>query len=1351
MTSIYESIKGNSIYDSITTSPRPDVFSDIIDPNKAEELSSEVLGLARKYEVPTNAVEENYGEFQKSENKVAKYEHYAGLFGGAYAVPTDSPTINPLTVLRESAKGIVRWLEGGFSARVGGTFYEWIGDFMQFSGEAVKTGRGPMASMGVPKEKDRLRNILSQALIVSGKKVETTGINAREWWVYHANTGWEALDPELKKLDPVAYHSGKVSEGIGSSALAVLAVYLSGGAAAPVLLSEGVQVNTGLVALSTLSAAGSYQHAKEQKENFLWSTLHGFADGTIEYAMESYFLDGIKETGRIVAGLKEGTEEFFTGMLQNTRAFYLENTKKGMSAYEAAKDAIWKSLKQSPHEVAAGFIGGYGVRGGADLQQLYKRSQAIKQAEAAKGKATPEQLEIMQRRAQKIEDIIKEGGTGALAKLKAEIEVGREELKQAEIKDTIAEFEKEIGEPPAAAKEGEVVKKPKKVKLEDQQMLWSEMPKTGTEETQKIAQAVENVYNASDIELQRVKEAQKGIGKLWRKVKRAVVDTSANIKKGLLKEGGKYGKEAIVRHDLIKGSSSKATKIINDATKKIYKDLNKDDSKLLDRIIQSRRIIAIDAYKPAKPGDKALFASIKHPGGLTATEHQEFIDSIPEAKRKQLNEKADVFFKEMKNQLDALHDAGLLTDHLHDVLTKAGDYEPRRFIQYIDPESTYTFGGKTISVPNSGLKKLDTGSYEALENDSQLLLAETVRRTQARVFRNNANQSLWQMIQDVPDNAIVREAEIENISDLTSGAKYTYKKAPGGYQKISVVVKGIHREMLMPTELAKEWVISDPAINANVANLVGWMSGSKILKPMATGLNPEFAVANLPRDIAHILLTTEEYSPILPVALGQMAKDLNAVKKDAFTRSGRWLDYIDEGGGMEFLTHQGSITSKTQGVLNDVQTALGYLGETSEIWTRLALRERALRNGKTNIEATWIARNYLDFGQGGQLAKAVDTAVPYLNASIQGTRGIFRAAARDPATFSWKVSQLGMFAIGLALANRYGNKEAWDNVSSHEKANNFIITTPLSYKDKNGQKRYLYFRIPKDQGQKLICSVYENLMAKFLGDEIDVDQVTDAARGLVVMTPSELLPPTMDAMLGYASNKDFWRNQDVWKGAEVVPKEEYTKYTHPAYVKIGEVTGLSPERTRYALQQYFTYGNIYSSMVGAGLRQIMETGTEAQQEKIAEDILRQAPFVRRIMRATDPFTEHERVVERIKLEEQTRIYKQTREFDGLLDKLYSGQIDADIIDNFINKQPVTDTERLMEREIRYSDFHKIPDRRWWLEVSYMAPEAAATAYWARYKAANDKEKKRLSGYLEILPGIASERFVNKLALLMEKK
>jgi hypothetical protein len=151
---------------------------------------------------------------------------------------------------------------------------------------------------------------------------------------------------------------------------------------------------------------------------------------------------------------------------------------------------------------------------------------------------------------------------------------------------------------------------------------------------------------------------------------------------------------------------------------------------------------------------------------------------------------------------------------------------------------------------------------------------------------------------------------------------------------------------------------------------------------------------------------------------------LTSTAKDAFSRSGRYRDYVMEGGGMEFLTHQGGLgkfykpTGKVTNALEAFKEVAKYAGETSEVWVRLALRERALRNGKSPLKATYEARNYIRFCSRRFLDQGirVTAATIYLNASTQATRGLLRAPAKDPKAFATKTAWIGATASSLWLS-----------------------------------------------------------------------------------------------------------------------------------------------------------------------------------------------------------------------------------------------------------------------------------------------------------------------------------------------
>lgn len=859
------------------------------------------------------------------------------------------------------------------------------------------------------------------------------------------------------------------------------------------------------------------------------------------------------------------------------------------------------------------------------------------------------------------------------------------------------------------------------------------------------------------------KESKKVKGLSWDKVKRAtvrgVVDVSGNLERKLIKDFKDDGRKVLVQHNLMRGSAAEAKRQVDAAVTKVYRGLGRQEQKLLDEFIQSTRNIEVSAYRP----------HVKHAEGYTAKQHAQYLtesfqDEIAKrlkissekakAIHSQIKERAELYFKETENQLTQLYENGLIDGNLYHELKKH-KYQPRQFLQHIDPNSyNYTATGKKITVPDSGIRALDEGSYGLMEIDSQSLLQEVISRTQSRIFKNNANKKLYELAKNNPDNGLVKIAKIVR---KTEKGKFIFQKAPSGYDKISVMINGKPQEMLLPKDIAREWVSNDPVLNHATGEIIGWLSGSKILKASATGYNPGFALTNIPRDIGLIYQSTTQYSPHLPVYLAQLSRDLIKVAPDAIMRKGRWVDYIKQGGGMDFLAQQGQIAknigNKKLRLLHEV---LSYVNNTSEAITRLALRERALRNGKSPLEATWEARNYLDFAKGGNMAKALDTGLPYLNAGIQATRGLLRGARNNPALFTYKAANIMGIAGGLYVSNHFINKECWDSIDDRIKEANFIITTPFYDIDANGKKRYYYIKIAKDQGQRVMASVMEGLLQKFYEGKYPTEQTMMAAKDFVSFMPTDKLPPLWDALFGYKNNKNFWTNRDIWKRThkQIEPKEEWTYNTHPFFVKTGEKTGLSPERLKYSLSKFFTYTNPYVGLVGGGFKIMAGNLDDDLKEKSMKELFRQFPGMRRVWSKTPYYTEKERrEVQEMQMITTTRQFKQTREFDHLMDSFYSNKTPetSKKVVAFLATLSPQDKKRLMNRMKRWNKIKDVPNRGWWLDLAESNPEDRATLFWNKWRQSSNKDKAILIQYAEQIPGINSKRFRVRLKILQNKE
>ncbi len=841
------------------------------------------------------------------------------------------------------------------------------------------------------------------------------------------------------------------------------------------------------------------------------------------------------------------------------------------------------------------------------------------------------------------------------------------------------------------------------------------------------------------------REAEESLGALnpasiARSIKRFTIDTSGNVKKKLIDDAGKAGQEVAWRHQAIRGAGAKAERIISAASNKVYGGLTVGQTKTLDDMIQSRSIISASDLNP----------ELKNPGGFNSDAHRKTLADLEQQKPeefKDLTERADAFFAETESHLQDLFAAGLIDSNSLAFLMKRSDYSMRKFLDHIDPEKTYDIGGKKITVSNSGIKRLKGGSEGLIAMDSRRLLAEIVTRKEAIIARNKANQALLE-VSDSGLTAIVIPAAKGQEVIIEGKPLSANRQTPKGHQEIDVMVDGQKQTMWMKDEYAKEWVAGDPAINAQVANILGVLSGAKVLRAFATGYNPGFALTNFPRDIAHIWVSTHEYSKHLPYAGLQMSVDLAATAKDAATKTGAYEDYINEGGGLEWMTHQGFLAgSAVGGSVGDAQKVAGYAGETSEIWTRLALRHRAIKNGFTPFEATQIARGYLDFSQGGSAIKAADTGFPYINAGIQATRGIVRSASENPSEFLWKVAQVGALSMGLYFANTYNNEDAWDDVPEEKKKRNFIITFPeaFSYEDSDGNTRHRYLTIAKDQGQMVFTTFFEGLAAKIRGDDYDWTRVLDALEEIVPMMPGDL-PPMLDAFTGYQANKNFWYNQDIWKGAEVEPSQEFTASTNQALVEFGKQTGMSPVRTKYALEQLFTSSNVFSSAAGAGIGWMFKEAGDAEATKPIQERIAKAPIVKRLLKDTNPLEQERKAIQEAKVEEATRRLKQNRTVDELSKRFFDlkTQESADVLAEFVSKQPKVDQERLERRVVRAHGLQGIPERRWWLDLAGLTPEVRAAHFFARFNRAEREERIEMLQLAQRVPGIDSDRFQERL-------
>ena len=672
-----------------------------------------------------------------------------------------------------------------------------------------------------------------------------------------------------------------------------------------------------------------------------------------------------------------------------------------------------------------------------------------------------------------------------------------------------------------------------------------------------------------------------------------------------------------------------------------------------------------EAFAKKEIDDMLEEAKILNPDGLTKADYDEFIAHFKEespTEYRMLKKRADLYFRVMKSQLGHMRRAGLITETLFNSMAKVEDYSPRRYIQFFDPDITF-----------NNMVPLTTGSTQALQQDSALLMRDYMVRLHDRIARNEANIELYKYAEKFPNNPIIK---IVNPDDDTKGSEV----------KIKGKIKGKAVAVTMPHELGVEWGKIDAAIDRETANILQAISLSTWVRAGATGFNPGFAVTNFPRDIFFSWFRTREYSKFFPRALFQMAKHFAKTFKSVWHRGdtpiGEAKDFLDDGGMLEFMTAEGIPDKLRAGHFRVIHPGLrwlskyaSFLGQKTELWVRVALRDRALENRlKTGVsmeearkEATWIARGYLDFSQGGKMIKMADKALPYLNAGIQATRGMFAtllkgevaggdnpnsAQRAENLAVAWaKFMQFFMIAGAVFLNNLLDHPEKVLKVPKRDMGKNLVFfLEDMDKTDKHGNIQHAYLNIALDQGQAGINGMAGLMLTQFLaatygteGDtvlhklaNVNPEVFHDAIKNLIPF--SNFVPPSLKILLGM-NNIDSYRLSNVSHKGEMDDNgQEYLPWTHPAFIASAEelnkwwpdTAGLvkgkpfSPQRLRLVWDTLFTPSNSFVKFFNmmSTKKLISMIGTPDEQEArldFTEDIQRQManiPFFSRFVKYT---------------------------------------------------------------------------------------------------------------------------------------
>lgn len=624
------------------------------------------------------------------------------------------------------------------------------------------------------------------------------------------------------------------------------------------------------------------------------------------------------------------------------------------------------------------------------------------------------------------------------------------------------------------------------------------------------------------------------------------------------------------------GASGRAKRMFEDAYDKIWNKLTTEDRSNLDEIIQLMRFVAIDKNRK----DKNL-GPVAHPdfidGSIAKKGLEEYRNVLGDKKFNDLQARAKEYFKTYKGLLDEIYDNGMITKEAYDSMNGL-DYQPRLFLEHItDFEGNVSLGSVQEGIKDTGglagdvIQGIKDGSNGALVKSAEWLLSTSIVSRSRAIAMNKINKKFmkeefpkararWETLaamkkvdpKSVKDWNKEDKRFFEYFSELQSkikdnpiigtkksgNPKFKYDKTPPNFKKAYWYEDGVRNEFFIEERLHDVWFDNLKGLfNGNTKDVLSMISGSALLKGIATGNNPAFAIVNTPRDFMFNVVFSDQYSSFVPKAMYQVGKDTFKAIKEIY-KSGKnpmpnnlFQKYIEYGGDMAFLSTQGrlkkdtyigqavdaTVSKKTRDISKGIfdKATLKKFSNYSEIMFRMALFDRSVRNqlkergyksmdevqDKNEVDEIYNhgvanARSLLDFNQGGTVTKDLESVIPYLNTAVQGSRVAADAFAKNPKDITFRVLQTGALAssavAGLSLAiismlktDDDEDKTAWEiyldaqkGLSQYQRIQYFNIVT--GRKDKDGE--YEVIKIAKNQQLAPFINLSDNIISNKIAD-----------------------------------------------------------------------------------------------------------------------------------------------------------------------------------------------------------------------------------------------------------------------------
>lgn len=472
-------------------------------------------------------------------------------------------------------------------------------------------------------------------------------------------------------------------------------------------------------------------------------------------------------------------------------------------------------------------------------------------------------------------------------------------------------------------------------------------------------------------------------------------------------------------------------------------------------------------------------------------------------------------------------------------------------------KSNYDIAGRKASV-HIPIKKAKGGNQDLIPLKDAM--ATRTMQTVNSSLRNSFGQELYKTIygEDVEMN---EKANVDDIMESNDDNSIVTPKDKNKSATFTIFKDGKKTTFDISDEI---YMALEPS---KVTTLSIMNKFNNFRRGVLTEFNPTFMITNPVKDIQDGLINSKhpaQFIRNLPRALTEIVK-----KGDYYKR------YIASGGSYETYFNYNTGTQqlsnvKVSGIKKVLKMPLdkvSALNNIIEMTPRMSEFISSLDSGDSIETAMYNAQEVTtNFKRGGDWTKTLDrNGFTFLNAGMQGfakqIRNIQEANSKGVRGYANLMVKYAIIGAIPAILNNllWGDDDDYEDVSDYVKDSYYLMA-----KDENGN----FVRIPKGRVTSVLQKFFDNILRGAEGKDMDWQGFADLMQNQVLPSdPSEnnLFSPLVQAI-----------TNEAWYGGDIVPtrlqdlpsKEQYDETTDSISIWLGQITGISPYKINYVLDQY---------------------------------------------------------------------------------------------------------------------------------------------------------------------------------------